>query len=459
MNLKAVFRDIGIVLKYISPVFLLPVIPALIYAEYFTIIYFVLTFLPVFAAGSILEKIFATDDKTLLKDGLLSVALLWLTITLAATIPYIGIEKITLLEASFETMAAWTTTGYSLLVPEELTHTMLFYRSVQQWFGGVGIIVLALAGMFRTGASLYYAEARTEKIRPNILNTIKMIWWIYALYTIVGIILLIFAGMTPFDAINHGMTSIATAGLSTHSESIGYYNNPHIEFVIIIIMITGSISFLSHYDLLLGKTKKFFSDVFVRSLFVFIILGTLFAMKDNSLRSGLFTVVSAVSSTGYNLNTVGMWPDFSIFALIVLMLVGGCAGATTSGIKINRIIIILKSVMWSVNRLKSPRRVFSRKIGLVSYNDALVAEVFKFILLYLMFIMLGAFVFLHEGYDLKVSVFQSVSAIGNSGLSVMPEYTPLSMFTAIMLMWIGRLEIWAVLTLFGYIIIKSKSKV
>ncbi len=310
--------------------------------------------------------------------------------------------------------------------------------------------------MFRTGASLYYAEARTEKVRPNILNTIKMIWWIYALYTVVGIVFLVFAGMTPFDAINHGMTSIATGGLSTHSESIGYYNNPYIEFVIIMIMITGSISFLSHYELLLGKRKKFFSDVFVRSLFVFIIVGTLFVMKDKGSRSGLFTVVSAVSSTGYNLDTVGMWPDFSVFVLIILMVVGGCAGATASGIKLNRIIIVLKSVMWSVNRLKSQSRVFSRKIGAVSYTDSLVAEVFKFILLYLVFIMIGAFVFLHEGYDLKVSVFQSVSAMGNSGLSVMSEYTPLSMFTAIMLMWIGRLEIWAVITLFGYLMIKSK---
>jgi len=449
MNLRAVFRDIGIVLKYISPVFLLPVIAALIYGEYFTIVYFIFTFLPLFIVGSILQKIFATDEKTLLKEGLLTVALLWLMITLAATIPYICIEKITLLEASFETMAAWTTTGFSLLVPEDLTHTMLFYRSVQQWFGGVGIVVLALAGMFRTGASLYYAEARTEKVRPNILNTIKMIWWIYAVF-------LVFAGMTPFDAINHGMTSIATGGLSTHSESIGYYNNPYIEFVIIMIMITGSISFLSHYELLLGKRKKFFSDVFVRSLFVFIIVGTLFVMKDKGSRSGLFTVVSAVSSTGYNLDTVGMWPDFSVFVLIILMVVGGCAGATASGIKLNRIIIVLKSVMWSVNRLKSQSRVFSRKIGAVSYTDSLVAEVFKFILLYLVFIMIGAFVFLHEGYDLKVSVFQSVSAMGNSGLSVMSEYTPLSMFTAIMLMWIGRLEIWAVITLFGYLMIKSK---
>ncbi len=135
MNLRAVFRDIGIVLKYISPVFLLPVIAALIYGEYFTIVYFIFTFLPLFIVGSILQKIFATDEKTLLKEGLLTVALLWLMITLAATIPYICIEKITLLEASFETMAAWTTTGFSLLVPEDLTHTMLFYRSVQQWFG------------------------------------------------------------------------------------------------------------------------------------------------------------------------------------------------------------------------------------------------------------------------------------------------------------------------------------
>ncbi|MEA3342646.1 MAG: potassium transporter TrkG, partial [archaeon] len=159
MNFKVIFRDIGTVLKYISLVFLLPIIPALIYHEYFTIIYFLLTALPMFAIGAIFEKIFATDEKTALKEGLLTVSLIWLFITLLATIPYIGITKISLLPATFETMAAWTTSGFSLLTPEDLPKTMLFYRSIQQWFGGVGIIVLALAGLFKTGASLYYAEA------------------------------------------------------------------------------------------------------------------------------------------------------------------------------------------------------------------------------------------------------------------------------------------------------------
>lgn len=455
MNFKVIFRDIGTVLKYISPVFLLPIIPALIYNEHFTIIYFLLTALPMFAIGAIFENIFATDEKTALKEGLLTVSLIWLFITLIATIPYIGLTKISLLPATFETMAAWTTSGYSLLTPEALPKTMLFYRSIQQWFGGVGIIVLALAGLFKTGASLYYAEARTEKIKPNILSTIKMIWWIYVLYTFAGVALLTAAGMTPFDAVNHSMTAIATAGLSTHSESIGYYNNPHIELIIILMMITGSIPFLCHYNLLTGNTK-IFRDVFVRSLIVMIFISTLLVLKERGLRTGLFTAVSAISSTGYNLDTIGNWPDFSFFVLIILMLVGGCAGSTVSGIKINRIVIVLKSLMWSVNRIRHPRQIFSRKIGQVSYPSRVVVEIFKFILLYFIFVILGIFIFLHEGYELNHSIFQSVSAIGNSGLSVVSEYTPLSMITAILLMWIGRLEIWAVITLFGYFAIKSK---
>ncbi|MFH1126696.1 MAG: TrkH family potassium uptake protein [archaeon] len=464
MNMNVVLRDVGILLKYMSPVFLLPIIVALIYEEYFTIIYFVLASLPMFALGVILEKAFQTDEKTSLKESLVTVSLIWLVITLIATIPYIGIEQISLLDAAFETMSAWTTTGFSLLVPEDLGRTMLFYRSMQQWFGGVGIVVLALAGLFKTGSSLYYAEARTDKIMPNILNTVKMIWGIYALYTIAGAALLALLGMSVFDAVNHSMTSIATGGLSTHSESIGYYNNPYIEFVVILIMIVGSVSFLSHYDLINGKVKKFYNDVFVRSLILAIIAGTLFVFNEMGFRTGLFTVVSAISSTGFNLDDIALWPHFSSFALIILMLVGGCAGATASGIKINRIVVVLKSIWWSVKRIRHPRHIFSRKFGNVSYNYIIVGEIFKFVALYLIFVVMGIFVFMYggcvedghdTGCDMNTSIFQSVSAIGNSGLSVMSNYTPLGKIMAIFLMWIGRLEIWAIVIFLGYLAVKS----
>lgn len=457
MNFRLVVRDTGIVFKYICPVFLLPIVVALIYGEYFTIKYFILTALPMLVIGAIFEKVFESDEKTSLKEDLVSVAIMWLLIALAATIPYIGILNMPVLPATFETMAAWTTTGFSQLVPEELPKALLFYRSIQQWFGGVGIIVLALAGLFKTGASLYYAEARTEKIRPNILNTIKMIWWIYALYTFTGVLLMFAFGMPLFDAVNHSMTSIATGGLSTHSESIGYYDNPYIELVVILMMIVGSISFLSHYELLCGNVRKFFSDVFVRSLFVMIIVSTALVFKEKGLRSGLFTTVSAISSTGFNVDEITMWPDLSLFVIIVLMLVGGSAGATASGIKINRIVIILKSLVWSTMRIRHPRQVFSRKVGDESYTYPIVAEIFKFILLYFIFVVIGIFIFLHEGYGLRESIFQPVSAIGNSGLSVVSEYTMMTMATAIMLMWIGRLEIWAVITLFGYLAIRLRN--
>lgn len=451
MNLRVVFRDIGTVFKYTSFVFLLPIIVALIYGEYFTIEYFVLTFLPMFFLGIILEDIFATEEKTMLKEGLVSVSLLWFLVTAASTIPYLGLTRLNFLEALFETMSAWTTSGFSILVPEELPNTMLFYRSIQQWFGGVGIIVTALAGLFRTGASLYYAEARTEKIRPNLLNTIKMIWWIYVVYTIAGIVLLVFAGMTPFDAINHCMTAMATGGLSTHNESIGYYNNPYIEIVIIWIMIVGCISFLSHYDLFTGKFRKFCSDVVIRSFFATALIGLILVYGEVGLRVGAFTVVSAISSSGFNLSAIDKWPEFSYFTLIVLMIIGGCAGATASGIKVNRLVVAVKSILWSLYRIRRPMQVFSRKIDDVVYTDSLVSEVFKFITLYLAFTAFGVFVFLHEGHTLSQSVFQSASAIGNNGLSVISQYTPVGMAMMIFLMWIGRIEIWAGLILFGYI--------
>lgn len=456
MNVRVILRDTGTVLKYSSIVFLIPIFVALMYGEYFTIYYFLLSSLPFFSLGIAMEKLFFTEEKTLLKEGLVIVSLMWVVISLISTIPYLGLTKLNMLESTFETMSAWTTTGFSILVPEEIPKTMLFFRSIQQWFGGVGIIVLALAGMFRTGASLYYAEARTEKIRPNILNTAKMIWWIYAFYTLAGTALLIAAGMAPFDAANHSMTAIATGGLSTHSASIGFYNSVYVELAVVWIMIIGCISFLSHADLAAGKFGKFFSDVFIRSLFAVILLGTAAVFGERGLRIGFFTVVSAISSSGFNLDAIDAWPAFSLFAIILLMLVGGCAGATASGIKINRLVVAVKSVMWSVYHIRRPMQVFQRRIGDIVYPETLVSEVLKFILLYIAFTALGAFVFLYEGYTLTQSVFQSVSAIGNNGLSVITEYTPVALAMHIFLMWVGRLEIWAVLVLFSYFLVRSK---
>lgn len=455
MNLKVILRDMGVVVKYSSISFLFPIFAAIYYGEYFTIKYFFIAFLVALALGTVFEKIFRTDEKILLKEGLMCVSLIWLIIPLVSTIPYIGLAKISLLESLFETMSGWTTTGFSILVPETLPKAMLFFRSVQQWFGGVGIVVIAIAGVFNTSASLYYAEARNEKIKPNILGTIKMIWWIYAAYTIAGTALLFWAGMTPFDAVNHSMTSIATGGLSTHNESIGYYNSPYIEFVIILMMVIGSISFLSHYDLLTGNLRKFFSDVFIRSFFIMLIIGTILVYSDPGLRTGIFTVVSAASSTGYTLDVINAWPTYSLFVLIIVMLIGGDAGATAGGIKINRVCVALKSLIWSMKRIRHPREIFSKKIGELSYSNDMVLSIFKFITVYVIFFVFGTLVFLHDGYALDLSLFQSASAIGNNGLSVISSYSTLGMSTAIFLMWAGRLEIWAAVTLLVYIVVKS----
>lgn len=445
----------GVVLKYTSISFLLPILTAIYYQEYFAIKYFFMAFLLSLVVGVALEKTFKTNDRTRLKESLMSVSLIWLVIPLISAIPYLGLTKISLLESLFETMSAWTTTGFSILIPETLPKAMLFFRSVQQWLGGVGIVVIAIGGVFNTSASLYYAEARNEKIRPNILSTIKMIWWIYVAYTFAGTALLFLAGMTPFDAVNHSMTSIATGGLSTHNESIGYYNSPYIEFVIILMMVIGSISFLSHYDLLAGNVRKFFSDVFVRSFFILLIIGTVLVYSDRGIRTGIFTVVSAASSTGFNLDSIGTWHGFSYFVLIVLMIIGGDSGATASGIKINRVLVALKSLLWSMNRIRHPRQIFSKRIGNISYTNDSLLSIYKFMMLYLLLFMLGTFVFLYDGYGLNLSMFQSASALGNSGLSVISAYSTFSMSTAIFLMWAGRLEIWAALTLLIYIAVKS----
>ncbi|MFC2143792.1 TrkH family potassium uptake protein [Candidatus Aenigmatarchaeota archaeon] len=450
MDTKVIFSALGTTLKYTSPVFLVPIIVSLLYGEYSAISYFFLSFLVILLSGVLLERTFRTKKGAKFKEGMVIVALIWLVVTLISTIPFVMQAGMPFIDALFESMSAWTTTGFSLLNLETTSYSILFWRSFLQWVGGIGIVVLALSGLFRTGNTLYMVEGH-ERIRPNVVNAVKTIWWIYIFYTILGVILLFLVGMPLFDSINHTMTAISTGGMGMYSESIGFYNSAAIEGIMIFIMIMGAISFFSHYQLLAGKRKKFFKDTQTIALILIIIAVTFLLLPFNFLRESLFHVVSAITCSGFQIQNLIGWSDYSKSLLIILMMFGGAAGSTVGALKLNRVIIFFKTMYDNVRKLLRPRLVFPRKIGSITYTEKEFQSVFKFIGIYVFFLVLGSLILMSQGHSAINSLFQVASAQGNVGLSVVTELSIISKITLIFNMWIGRLEIWAILVFIIYI--------
>lgn len=444
MDLKVIFSALGTSMKFASYVFLIPIIVALIYGEYSAISYFFISFVVCQISGILIKRMFHTETATRLSEGLVTVAMIWLVVTVISSIPYIFIGNMSFIDGFFEAMSSWTTTGLTMMNPAGIAKSLLFWRSFGQWVGGIGIVVLALSGLFKTGNTLYTVEGH-ERIRPNVINSIKTIWWIYIFYTIIGISLLFFAGMPLFDSVNHGMTGIATGGMGTQSESIGFYNSGAIEGIMMLVMILGAISFFSHFQLLAGKRREFFKDIQTITLILLIIMAVVLLMPFHALRESLFHVVSAITCSGFSIQGLAGWSDYSKVLLVMLMIFGGAAGSTVGGLKLNRVLIFVKSIYDNVKKLLRPRLVFPRKIGSLKYTDQEFQAIFKFIGIYIFFLAIGSFILMSQGYSSIDSFFQVTSAQGNVGLSVIPELTLISKITLIFNMWIGRLEIWSVL--------------
>ena len=216
-------------------------------------------------------------------------------------------------------------------------------------------------------------------------------------------------------------------------------------------MIIGNISFFTHYHLIAGETKRFLKNIQNQALFIMIIIATLLIASTYSFRSTIFHVISAIS-TGYQIESLVNWSGFTKAILIILMIIGGTLGSTAGGLKLNRVIVLFKSLFLQIMKFMSPKKVFSRKIGNVIYEDKDVKAVFNYIAVYLLILLVSAVVFMFIGHSPIDSLFQVASAQGNIGLSVISNFTVLEKTILMFNMWIGRLEIWSVLILIIYLV-------
>lgn len=458
-DLLVIMQNSGMIMIGIGIMCLIPILVDLIYLEFNFIGYLIPAIISI-TIGTIFIKLLKNYSigSMRTKHGMIISALAWLWASLMGGLAFILISHVGFVDGVFESMSALSGTGMSLIGNVEiLPQSILFFRSLQQWIGSLGIIVLIIGLMTRPGTAtskLYQSEAREERLKPSIKATLKNTIIIYLTYTIIGIILYLLAGMPLFDSICSTFTTISTGGMSIKNMNIGYYHSDLIYFITIVLMILGATSFLVHYKVIKTRGKSLIQDLQFKVLISIIAIVTILIYLTSTIipMEILFTVVSAITTTGANVNSVAImcsWPSFVLICLMVLMMMGGSSGSTVGALKLFRVITFFKGIYRHIKEILSPEgRIIPIKISNQKISEKTVAQSGNYITLYMIGIVITWAMLCFYGHDPFKSLFDTVSLQGNVGLSLgiigTNLETPLKAL-CIFNMWIGRLEIYPVL--------------
>jgi len=413
------------------------------------------------------SKIKSSDIKS--KEGFLIVVLFWLILSLFGSLPFIFDKDLSLsfVDALFESISGWTTTGATIIDDlENLSPSILMYRQMLQWLGGMGIVILALAILPMLGIGgmqLYKAEStgpiKDNKISPRIAETAKSLWRVYIGLTTACALLYFFAGMSIFDSIAHSFSTIAIGGFSTYNDSIGHFNSPIIEFVCIIFMLLAALNFILHFlAMKSGSIATYFRDTEVRSftfiIIIFLSLIYVFHLVNSSdipLRHIIFQLISFITTSGFTSTSYESWPSFIVFTLLLVSFFGACAGSTGGGIKIIRIVLVLKLLKKGLLRTLHPTAQVPVKINDQAISDEVASNIYDFIVFYILSYMILSFLLLIFGNDIATSFSSVASCLNNLGPAVgdaANSYSSLSSSSKYVLsftMILGRLEIYTLL--------------
>ncbi|GAB6055320.1 TrkH family potassium uptake protein [Methanobacterium movens] len=459
-DLKVILEHLGIIMQAIGFVVLLPIFVALIYGEGNYIGFLIPSAISI-TLGTLLKKFISGSGPVRLKHGMMVAGLAWLWAALIGSMVLMLLIDIDFVNAYFESISAWTGSGLTIFSDVEiLPKSVLFLRSLEQWIGGLGVVIVVIGILIRPGTAasrLYKSEAREERIKPSISNTVKTIWWIYLFYTVLGVVLYGLAGMPLFDAINNTMTNLSTGGMSIKNDNIGSYGSDLIYYITIFLMIVGGTSFLVHYKVFKGKLTRVFKDIQFRAMLTIIILFSALIIINRYLMpiDSVFHVVSALTCTGSNIQTLAEmqgWAGYVKIIIIMAMIIGGAAGSTTGAIKLIRLVTIFKGIYWEIMRIVTPEgSVIPRKISGKSVSDVEIREASAYTSIYFIFIFISWLLLSSYSYDTLNSLFEVVSAQGNVGLSMGITTAEMPVIPKIFLMfnmWLGRLEIIPVMVLF-----------
>lgn len=420
------------------------------------------------------------------RDGYLIVTLGWLVMVFSGMLPYLFTGAIPgFTNAFFESMSGYTTTGATILRDiESLPEGVLFWRSITNWIGGMGFIVLAVAILPLLGIGgmqLFAAEApgpSADKLHPRITDTAKRLWYIYFGYTVACTLFMNLAGMSFFDAINHGLTSVSTGGFSTKNLSMAYWNNnPIVQYICMIFMFLGGTNFVLSYYAFKGKFLNVIRDHEFRFYFllicvVSIIAGLIilfradvamsayhpmvFGETESSFRHALFQVISVVTTTGFVSADFSSWTPFLTIVFFGLMFVGGSAGSTSGGVKVVRHLLMIKNGILEFKRALHPNAIIPVRYNGRTIQEPIIYNILGFFIIYMLMFIIGSLVLGMLGLDFESAVSGAASSLGNVGpalgvlnpltsFDVLPE---LGKWWCAFLMLLGRLELFTVLILF-----------
>ena len=419
------------------------------------------------------------------KDGFAIVSFAWLIVAFAGSLPfYLSGTIPNFTDAWFEAMSGVTTTGATIIgnpttlpnLPngiESMPHGILFWRSFLQWIGGMGIIVFTIAILPLLGVGgvqLFKAEVPgpvADKIRPRVKETAKILWMVYVGFTFLQFLLLGFAGMPWFDSICHAFTTMPTGGFSTQNASIAAYSNPLIHYIIIFFMFIAGVNFTLHFRAITGNFKSYFKDYEFKVYFFILFFATTFIffnisysqsdLSHNTFQISLFQSLALMTGTGYANANYELWPFFSQLLLFFMMFFGAMGGSTSGGMKIARVILLIKYAASETRRMLHSRAIIPIRIGDRTISDDVIRNTLGFFLIYLSFFMITALVLTALNFDFLSSLSAAASAIGNVGpafgaFGPTDNYAmlhPIGKWMMTFCMLLGRLEIFTIMVLFS----------
>ncbi len=472
MNGRMIARLLGLVLLILAALLLLPLIVGLIYGE--NAAPFGVTIAVAAVAGALLVTCFRPSSTELYaKEGFATVGLAWIVMGLLGALPFVLSGDIpNYLDAVFETTSGLTTTGASILTDVEgLSRSGMFWRCFTHWIGGMGVLVFVMAVLpMGEGRAMHIMRAEVPgptvgKLVPRARKTATILYLIYMGLTAAEAILLRLGGMSLYEAVLHAFATAGTGGFSTRAESIGAFHSVYIEMVIAIFLVFFGTNFNLFYLLLIGRAKEalrseelhwYLGIILTTTLAIALGVTKIYGSFGTALRHAFFNTMTCVSTAGFGTEDFTRWPGYIQTLLVLLMFIGGCAGSTGGGLKLSRVMLLVKTAAADVARMVRPRRVTRVQMDGRRVSRETTDAVYTFFALYMLFLLGCTFVVSFDGYDFATNFTAALSCMSNigPGLSLIGPsgnfaiFSPLSKAAMVLTMLCGRLEIYAILILF-----------
>lgn len=474
MKLGGSIRVVGLLSIGFSLTMLPPVAVSLWYGDH-QALHFLKAFTIAFTCGGLVWLATRREDTTLRrKDGFVVVALFWTALSLLGALPFLFGSHLGFIDAFFESVSGFTTTGATVITHiDGLPRSILYYRQQLQWLGGMGLVVLAVAILPLLGIGgmrIYQAETpgpmKDDKITPRLTHSARALWTIYVMLTAICALAYWLAGMTPFDAVGHSFSTISTGGFSTHDASMGYFRSELIESIATVFMLAGGINFSIHFMALRNRSlMPYARDVEVRAFLAFVLAGVLLTAAmlwqgglypgwSHATVNAYFEIVSIITSTGFGADDFTQWPLFLPLMLIFISFIGGCGGSTAGGMKVMRVLLLLKQGTREVGSLIHPRSIKPIKIGGRVLSERTVEAVWGFFAVYIIVFAVLTLAMMATGLD-QISAFAAVAtSLNNLGPGLgevaytFANVTPAAKLISATAMLLGRLEIFTILVLF-----------